>query len=91
MVIGAVAETADAAFEAVAGGLGVSLVAEGNAALYTRPGVVTRLVEDLPPSVLALGWRADDRRRAVAAFVQAVEESLSESLSESESESRAQL
>lgn len=75
-VVGAVAETADAAFEAVATGLGIALVAEGNAALYTRPGVVTRPVPDLPPAVLALGWRADDRRLAVAAFVRAVEEAL---------------
>jgi len=75
-VVAAVAETADAAFEAVATGIGVALVAEGNAALYTRPGVVTRLVADLPPSILALAWHADDRRRPVAAFVRAVEETL---------------
>ena len=75
-VIGAVAATADAAFEAVASGLGVALIAEGNAELYRRPGVVTRPVAGLSPAVLALAWRGSERRPVVAAFVRAVEDSL---------------
>ena len=75
-VVGAVAETADAALEEVASGLGVALVAAGNGELYRRPGVVTRPVTGIAPAVLALAWRADERRPVVAAFVRAVEESL---------------
>lgn len=75
-VVGAVAGTADAVIEAVAAGLGVVLLAAGNASLYQRAGVVARPVDGLPPAVLALAWRASDRRSAVAAFVRAVEEHL---------------
>jgi DNA-binding transcriptional LysR family regulator len=63
--------TADEALEAVAGGLGVVLLAEGNAAIYARPGVVTRPVSGLGPSRLALAWRRDDPRPAVRDFVEA--------------------
>lgn len=75
-VVGAVAETADAAFEAVASGLGIALVAAGNAPLYARPGTVCRPVDGLAPAVLALAWRRSDRRPVVAAFVRAVDEQL---------------
>jgi DNA-binding transcriptional LysR family regulator len=75
-VIGAVAATADAVLESVAAGLGVVLLAEGNAALYERGGVVARPVEGLEPAVLALAWRASDRRAVIAAFVRAVDEQL---------------
>ncbi|GAB2605368.1 LysR family transcriptional regulator [Streptomyces capparidis] len=70
-VIGATAHAADEAFEAVAAGLGAVLIAEGNAGLYARPGVVCRPVAGLAPAELALAWRADDRRPVVAAFVAA--------------------
>ena len=75
-VVGAVAETPDAVFEAVTSGLGVVLLAAGNAALYERPGVVSRPVEGLGPTVLALAWRRTDRRPVVGAFVRAVDEQL---------------
>lgn len=74
--VGAVAETADAVLEAVAAGLGVVLLAAGNAALYERAGAVSRAVAGLSPAVLALAWRASDRRPVVAAFVRAVDEQL---------------
>lgn len=74
--VGAVAETADAVLEAVAAGFGVVLLAAGNAALYERAGVVSRAVDGLSPAVLALAWRASDRRPVVAAFVRAVDEQL---------------
>ncbi len=72
-IVGAVADTPDAVFEAVASGLGVVLLAAGNADLYARPGVVCRPVTGLSPAVLALAWRRSDRRPAVAAFVRAVD------------------
>lgn len=75
-VLGGVAEAHDAVFEAVTSGLGVVLVAAGNAALYARSGVVSRPVDGLPPAVLALAWRATDSRPAVAAFVRSVREQL---------------
>lgn len=74
--VAAVAESADAVLEMVASGLGVALIAEGNATVYSRPGVVTRPVTGLGPATLALAWRASDRRPAVAAFVRAVSEAL---------------
>ncbi|MBA9006746.1 LysR family transcriptional regulator [Thermomonospora cellulosilytica] len=73
-VIGAEATAADEVFEAVASGLGVALVAEGNAALYRRPGVVCRPVTGLPPAELAVAWRADDPRQAPRAFVACLRE-----------------
>jgi DNA-binding transcriptional LysR family regulator len=63
--VAAEATTADEAFEAVASGLGVVLLAAGNADLYRRDDVVCLPVPDLPPCELAVMWRADDRRRAV--------------------------
>jgi DNA-binding transcriptional LysR family regulator len=63
--IGAEATTADEAFEAVASGLGVVLLAAGNAAIYRRDDVVCVPVPDLPPCELAVMWRAGDHRRAV--------------------------
>lgn len=67
---------ADETFEAVANGLGVVLLAAGNAAIYKRDGVVTRAVTGLPPSQLALLWRSNDGRPAIRAFVDAHEELL---------------
>ena len=75
-LVGAVVETPDAVFEAVTSGLGVVLLAAGNATLYERPGVVSRPVEGVGPAVLALAWRRSDKRAAVASFVQAVDEQL---------------
>ncbi|OLT15735.1 LysR family transcriptional regulator [Pseudonocardia sp. CNS-139] len=59
------ATTADEAFELVAAGAGVVLLAAGNTALYARPDVVHRPVDDLPPAELAVVWRTGDRRTAV--------------------------
>jgi len=69
-VIGAVAHNADEAFEAVANCLGVVLVAEGNAAMYRRDGIVTMPITGLPASQLALAWRTDDSRDVVRDFVE---------------------
>ncbi|MGI5273224.1 LysR family transcriptional regulator [Nonomuraea sp. CA-218870] len=70
--IGCTASSPEEVFEAVAGGLGVVLVAEGNAELYQRPGLVHRPVPDLPPSELAIAWRDGDTRPWVAAFLDAM-------------------
>lgn len=54
--------TADETLDAVAAGLGAALMSTGNAELYRRPGVNFVYVNDLPPSRLALVWRAGDDR-----------------------------
>jgi DNA-binding transcriptional LysR family regulator len=58
-------------FELIASGGAVGLISEGNVALYSRPDVVCRPVRDLAPSQLAVGWRKNDRRPAVQAFIKA--------------------
>jgi DNA-binding transcriptional LysR family regulator len=70
-VVAGEVRTAEEAFEAVAGGVGVALVAEGNGRLYRRDGVVVRDVDGLAPAELVVAWRADDQRATVAAFVAA--------------------
>lgn len=47
------------------------LVAEGNAAIYQREGIVTIDVTGLPPNELALAWRAGVGSTAVVDFVEA--------------------
>ena len=66
--IAAEAETAEETFEAVASGLGVALLAAGNADIYQRDDVVCRPVTDLPPSHLAVLWRTGDDRTAIQVF-----------------------
>jgi DNA-binding transcriptional LysR family regulator len=70
-IVAAEATTADETYEAVAAGVGVALVAEGNAAIYARPDVVHRPVVDLPPAELAVLWRQGDRRAVVRVAVAA--------------------
>jgi DNA-binding transcriptional LysR family regulator len=65
------AETAEEAFEAVAAGVGVTLVAAGNAEIYRRDDVVCRPVAGLSPSELAVVWRVGDDRPAVRVFINA--------------------
>jgi DNA-binding transcriptional LysR family regulator len=69
--IAAEAGTPEEKFELIAAGSAVGLLSEGNAALYARPDIVCRPVRGLAPSLLAVGWRRDDHRPAVHAFVQA--------------------
>jgi DNA-binding transcriptional LysR family regulator len=69
--IGAQADSPDAAFEAVAAGQGVALLAAGNAELYARPGIAARPVVDLEPCELAVAWRAGDERGVIGGFVEA--------------------
>jgi DNA-binding transcriptional LysR family regulator len=72
--IGAHAATPDDTFEAVAAGQGLALLSQGNAELYARPGITCRPVTDIAPAVLALAWRRNDERAAVAAFAAAASE-----------------
>jgi DNA-binding transcriptional LysR family regulator len=65
------AETAEETFEAVASGLGVTLLAAGNAEIYRRDDVVYRPVTGLSPSELAVIWRTNDDRKAIQVFVDA--------------------
>jgi DNA-binding transcriptional LysR family regulator len=69
--IAAETETAEETFEAVASGLGVALLAAGNAEIYRRDDVICRPVTGLSPSQLAVVWRTDDKRRAIQVFVDA--------------------
>ncbi|MFG3119024.1 LysR family transcriptional regulator [Streptomyces sp. NPDC048197] len=70
--IGGVVANADETFEAVAEGLGVVLLAAGNAAIYRRPGVVARPVAGLTPARLALVRRPDDHRTVLRDVLDAV-------------------
>jgi DNA-binding transcriptional LysR family regulator len=63
-------EEAVRAVEAVASGLGVTLLAAGNAEIYQREGVTCRPVSGLPPSELAVAWRTADNRPAIRVFVE---------------------
>jgi len=63
--------TADEAFELVASGAAVVLLSEGNATIYSRPGITCIPVTGLKPAQLAIAWRHDDRRTAVHDFIHA--------------------
>src|SRR5215831_7666054 len=70
-VIAAEVASADEKFEIVSTGAAVALVAEGNAVVYDRPGIVCVPISDLGPAQLAVGWRRNDPRRAVRSFADA--------------------
>ena len=63
--------TADEVFEIVTSGAAVTLLAEGNAIIYSRPGITCIPVTGLDPARLAIAWRHDDRRTAVRDFIHA--------------------
>ncbi|MGW4871726.1 LysR family transcriptional regulator [Streptomyces chartreusis] len=70
--IGAEIAGTEETYEALVAGLGVCLVATGNAPLITLGGVVTRPVQGLAPSRFALAWRREDARRPlVRAYAEA--------------------
>ncbi|WP_077800251.1 LysR family transcriptional regulator [Streptomyces sp. JHA26] len=58
--IGAEIAGTEETYEALAAGLGICLVATGNAPLITLGGVTTRPVRGLSPSRYALAWRRED-------------------------------
>jgi DNA-binding transcriptional LysR family regulator len=67
--IGAVVHGPEEAVAALDRGLGVALIAAGNAEIYRRPEFVVRPVRGLPPGELAIAWRAGDPRPEVRDFV----------------------
>ena len=69
---------ADEAFEIVSSGAAVKLLAEGNAVVYSRPGIVCLPVSGLEPARLAVAWRRNDRRPAVKAFVSACRDTVAD-------------
>jgi DNA-binding transcriptional LysR family regulator len=69
--VAAEVSSADEVFEIVASGAAITLLAEGNAAIYARPGIVCVPVSDLSPARLAIAWRRGERRLAVRDFVRA--------------------
>ncbi|ANP54836.1 DNA-binding transcriptional LysR family regulator [Streptomyces griseochromogenes] len=70
--IGAEIAGAEETYEALVAGLGVCLVAEGNAPLITLGGVTTRPVRGIGPSRYALAWRREDAGRPlVRAYAEA--------------------
>ncbi|MFJ7075004.1 LysR family transcriptional regulator [Streptomyces sp. NPDC098781] len=70
--IGAEIAGTEETYEALVAGLGVCLVATGNAPLISLGGVVTRPVRGLSPSRYALAWRREDGRRPlVRAYAEA--------------------
>lgn len=70
--IGAEIASTEETYEALVAGLGVCLVAAGNAPLVSLGSVVTRPVRGLPPSRYALAWRREDGGRPlVQAYAEA--------------------
>ncbi|MEU7208385.1 LysR substrate-binding domain-containing protein [Streptomyces sp. NPDC044989] len=63
--VGAEISGTEETYEALVAGLGICLVATGNAPLITLGGVTTRPVRDLTPSRYALAWRREDEGRAL--------------------------
>ena len=70
-VIGAEIASTDETAEALAAGLGVCLIAAGNAALFRDDAIAVRDVAGLTPSELVLAWRRGDRRELLRRFVAA--------------------
>ncbi len=69
--IAAEVASADETYEIVAAGAAAHLMAEGNANIYARPGITFVPVDGLDPAHFAIGWRRDDPRASVKAFVRA--------------------
>ncbi|MFG3204956.1 LysR family transcriptional regulator [Streptomyces sp. NPDC048192] len=75
--VGAEVSGTEETYEALVAGLGVCLVAEGNAPLITLGGVTTRPVRGIDPGRYALAWRREDGDRPlVRAYAQACRETV---------------
>jgi DNA-binding transcriptional LysR family regulator len=70
-VIGAEIASTDETLEALVAGLGICLIAAGNAHLFRHDDVAVRTVTGVPPSELVLAWRRGDHRPLVRHLVQA--------------------
>ena len=69
--VAAEVSAADEKLEIVSSGAAITLLAEGNAGIYSREGIVCIPVSGLEPARLAIAWRRGDRRPAIRDFVQA--------------------
>jgi DNA-binding transcriptional LysR family regulator len=69
--VAAEVSAADEKLEIVSSGVAITLLAEGNADIYSREGIVCIPVNGLEPAQLAIAWLRGDRRPAVRDFVQA--------------------
>ncbi|MGH3293065.1 MAG: LysR family transcriptional regulator, partial [Trebonia sp.] len=69
--VAAEVNAADEKFEIVSSGAAITLLAEGNAGIYSRERIVCIPVRGLEPARLAIAWRRSDRRPAIRDFVQA--------------------
>ncbi|MFD5449729.1 MULTISPECIES: LysR family transcriptional regulator [unclassified Streptomyces] len=70
--VGAEIAGTEETYEALVAGLGICLVAVGNAPLITLGGVTTRPVRGLSPSRYVLAWRREDEERTlVRGYVEA--------------------
>lgn len=72
--VGAEIANVEEAVEALAAGLGVCLLAAGNAPLVSRDGVTTVPLAGVGPADLALVWRRGDRRPLLQLLVAAARE-----------------
>jgi DNA-binding transcriptional LysR family regulator len=70
-LVAAEVSAADEKLEIVSSGTAITLLAEGNADIYAREGIVCIPVSGLEPARLAIAWRRGDRRPAIQDFVQA--------------------
>jgi DNA-binding transcriptional LysR family regulator len=82
--IGVEIASTEEAYEALADGRGVCLLAAGNAPLITLGGVTTRPVNGLSPSQLALAWHHDDTRPLVLDYARASRQAILRHLSAKE-------
>lgn len=74
--VAAEVSAADEKFEIVSSGAAITLLAEGNADIYSREGIICIPVSGLEPARLAIAWRRGDRRLAVRDFVRACREAV---------------
>ena len=69
--VAAEVSAADEKLEIVSSGAAITLLAEGNADIYSREGIVCIPVSDLEPARLAIAWRCGDRGPVIRDFIQA--------------------
>src|SRR5216684_43706 len=77
--VAAEVSSTDEKFEIVSSGAAITLLAEGNAGLYARDGIVCLPVSGLEPARLAIAWRRGDRRPAVRDFIRASRDAAADS------------
>jgi LysR substrate binding domain len=74
VTVGAEIANTEESVEALAAGLGVCLLAAGNAPLITRDGITTALITGVAPSELVLLWRHNDSRPLLGQLTVAVQQ-----------------